>query len=289
MERILPVQPTAQSTSAANDWTIPQRWSEYTPFEHSTWDLLYSRQVEQLRDLVVPSFMRGLDVLAMAEAGIPNFEILSDRLRRRTGWTVVAVEGLVPDETFFEHLANRRFVAGRFIRSPDQLDYLQEPDIFHDVFGHVPLLADPIYADYMQAYGQGGLRAMGVGQIRRLAHLYWYTVEFGLIRDSSRLKLFGAGIVSSHGESQYALHDPKPLRVGFDVRRVLRTKYEIDAYQQNYFVIDSFEDLLRKTVDIDFGAIYDELATLPDIPVGKVLPTDVLFPPNNATVDAVRT
>ena len=277
------MQTTAPSTppvGAAADWTIPQRWADYTPREHATWDLLYARQVEQLPELVVPSFMQGLQTLGMQDPGIPDFNLLSQRLGKLTGWSVVCVPGLVPEDTFFEHLANRRFVAGRFIRSPEQLDYLQEPDVFHDVFGHVPLLANPAYADYMQAYGKGGLRAMGFKQIHRLAHLYWYTVEFGLIRDRDQLRLFGAGIVSSHGESHYALYDPKPLRIGFDLRRVLQTAYEIDAFQKNYFVIDSFEDLLHKTVDVDFAEIYRELAALPDLAVATHLPGDVLFPPN---------
>jgi phenylalanine-4-hydroxylase len=277
------MQTTAPSTApagAAADWTIPQRWSDYTPREHATWDLLYARQAKQLPQLVVPSFIQGLETLGMDTPGIPDFEALSQRLGKLTGWRVVCVPGLVPEETFFEHLANRRFVAGRFIRSADQLDYLQEPDVFHDVFGHVPLLANPDYADYMQAYGKGGLRAMGFNQIDRLAHLYWYTVEFGLIRDGNQLRLFGAGIVSSHGESHYALYDHRPLRIGFDLRRVLRTAYEIDAFQKNYFVIDSFEDLLHKTVDVDFAEIYRDLATLPDLAVATGLPDDVMFPPN---------
>jgi phenylalanine-4-hydroxylase len=265
---------------AAVDWTIPQRWGDYSALQHATWDRLYARQVKQLPDRVVPSFMQGLQTLGMDRPGIPNFESLSERLYGLTGWRIVCVPGLVPEETFFEHLAKRQFVAGRFIRAPEQLDYLQEPDVFHDVFGHVPLLANPAYADYMEAYGKGGLRAIEFKQIQRLAHLYWYTVEFGLMRDGDQLRLFGAGIVSSHGESHYALYDPKPLRIGFDLRRVLQTAYEIDAFQQNYFVIESFEDLLKKTVDVDFADIYRELTTLPDLPVATRFPTDVLFPPN---------
>jgi phenylalanine-4-hydroxylase len=265
---------------AAPDWTIPQRWSDYSSLEHATWDQLYARQVKQLSALVVPSFMQGLHALGMDNPGIPDFEALSERLGKLTGWRIVCVPGLVPEETFFAHLANRQFVAGRFIRSPEQLDYLEEPDVFHDVFGHVPLLANPAYADYMQAYGKGGLRAIEFNQIERLAHLYWYTVEFGLMRDRDELRLFGAGIVSSHSESHYALYDPTPLRIGFDLRRVLQTAYEIDAHQRNYFVIESFDDLLKKTVDVDFADIYRKLATLPDLPVAMRLPGDVLFPPN---------
>ena len=269
---------------AAADWTIPQHWAEYTDVEHGTWDLLLERQLRQLPELVAPAFLKGLHALDLGAGGVPDFERLSERLQRLTGWSVVAVPGLVPQEIFFDHLANRRFVAGRFIRTPAQLDYLQEPDVFHDVFGHVPLLADPIYADYMQAYGRGGLRAMQFGALEELARLYWYTVEFGLVRDGDRLRIFGAGIVSSGGESDYALHDPTPLRIGFDLRRVMRTQYAIDSFQKNYFVIDSFEDLLRQTVEADFAPIYRELALLPVISPGTTVRGDTLFAPNAAAL-----
>ncbi|BBD99492.1 phenylalanine 4-monooxygenase [Sphingobium amiense] len=259
---------------AAADWTISQDWSAYTAAEHALWDRLFARQAALLPGRVAPQFLEGLDILRMDRPGIPDFGRLSERLMQRTGWQVVAVPGLVPDRLFFEHLANRRFVAGRFIRRPDQIDYLQEPDVFHDVFGHVPLLADPVFADYMQAYGQGGLRADALGAIDRLARLYWYTVEFGLVRDGGGLKLYGAGIVSSHAESLFALEDPSPNRIGFDLRRVMRTRYRIDDYQQTYFVIDSFDDLLRATVETDFAPLYAALEQRSDLDIDTVLPTD---------------
>lgn len=261
----------------AEDWTIPQDWAAYTPQEHALWDRLFARQAQMLPDRAVAEFMNGLDVLRMTRPGIPDFDELSERLMKLTGWQVVAVPGLVPDRLFFDHLANRRFVAGRFLRTPDQIDYLSEPDIFHDVFGHVPLLANPAFADYMQAYGQGGLRADGLGAIDRLARLYWYTVEFGLVRQGDDLKLYGAGIVSSHGESIYALDDPSPNRLGFDLKRLMRTRYRIDDYQQSYFVIDSFEDLLRQTVETDFAPLYAELDGLPDLDTDTILPTDRVY------------
>jgi phenylalanine-4-hydroxylase len=261
----------------AADWTVPQRWDAYTPAEHAVWDTLFERQTAMLQDRAAPAFLRGLDVLHLSRSGIPDFAELSARLQALTGWQVVAVPGLVPDEVFFGHLAERRFVAGRFIRSADSLDYLQEPDVFHDVFGHVPLLADPVFADYMQAYGRGGLRAAGVGAIARLARLYWYTVEFGLVRDGEALKLYGAGIVSSRGESRYALDDPSPNRLGFDLRRLMRTPYRIDDFQQVYFVIDSFDDLLRQTLETDFGPLYAELADAPDIAIEAIVPEDRVF------------
>jgi phenylalanine-4-hydroxylase len=259
---------------AAPDWTIPQAWDAYSPVEHAMWDRLFERQARMLPGRAAPEFIDGLDILRISRPGIPNFDELSERLMKATGWQVVAVPGLVPDRVFFEHLANRRFVAGRFIRTPEQIDYLQEPDVFHDVFGHVPLLANPVFADYMQAYGEGGLRAESLGAIDRLARLYWYTVEFGLVRRGDALKLYGSGIVSSYGESLFALDDPSPNRLGFDLRRVMRTPYRIDAYQQTYFVIDSFEDLLRQTIETDFAPLYAELAASDDIAIDAILPSD---------------
>ena len=262
---------------AAADWTIPQRWADYTAQDHATWDALFDRQVRLLPGRVAPEFLDGLDMLRLSNGGIPNFDELSDRLMRATGWQVVAVPGLVPDEVFFDHLANRRFVSGNFIRQPHQLDYLQEPDVFHDVFGHVPLLANPVFADYMQAYGRGGQRAAAMGAIDRLSRLYWYTVEFGLVRSGDAFRIFGAGIVSSFSETTFALDDPSPNRIGFDLQRVMRTKYRIDDFQQNYFVIDSFEDLLDRTLTTDFGPLYAALDGEPDIAIDAILPDDRVF------------
>lgn len=266
-----------RAPGAAEDWTVPQDWSRYTAVEHATWDRLFARQAAMLPSRVSPEFVEGLDILRMTKPGIPDFAELSERLMKATGWQVVAVPGLVPDDVFYDHLANRRFVAGNFIRTPEQLDYLQEPDIFHDVFGHVPLLANPVFADYMAAYGRGGQRAAALGMIDRLARLYWYTVEFGLVRSGGALKIYGAGIVSSFGESRFALDDPSPNRLGFDLKRLMRTKYRIDDYQQNYFVIDSFDDLLRQTLETDFGPLYAEIAGQPDIEIEAILPTDIVY------------
>lgn len=263
--------------NASKDWTIPQNWDDFTPADHAMWDKLFDRQARLLPGRVAPEFMAGLDVLRMDKPGIPQFDALSERLMKLTGWQVVAVPGLIPDDVFFDHLANRRFVSGNFIRTPEQIDYLQEPDVFHDVFGHVPLLAHPVFADYMQAYGQGGQRAGTLGAIERLARLYWYTVEFGLIRHAEGMHIFGAGIVSSYGESIFALDDPSPNRIGFDLKRTMRTDYRIDDYQQTYFVIDSFEDLLRQTLDTDFAPLYTDVLSQPDIPIETVLPEDRVY------------
>ena len=256
------------------DWTISQDWESYTAEDHAMWDRLFERQARLLPGRAVPEFIEGLDILRLDRAGVPNFEDLSRRLMKATGWQVVAAPGLVPDEVFFEHLANRRFVSGRFIRSAGQEGYLQEPDVFHDVFGHVPLLANPVFADYVQAYGKGGLRAAGLGSLVNLSRLYWYTVEFGLIRSDEGLRIYGAGIVSSSAESVFCLEDPSPNRVGFDMERVMQTDYRIDDFQQTYFVIDSFEDLLHQTLDTDFAPIYARLADRPTLPVDALAPTD---------------
>jgi len=265
---------TGRPADTAPDWTIPQDWVRYSSSEHKVWDLLYDRQTKMLQDRACEAFRRGVGHLRLSEKGIPNFEELSERLFKLTGWRVVAVPGLVPDEVFFDHLANRRFVAGRFIRKPDQLDYLQEPDVFHDLFGHVPLLSDPVFADYMQAYGEGGLKALRLGALEKLARLYWYTVEFGLISEPGGLRLYGAGILSSFGESQFARDDASPNRLGFDLLRVMRTRYRIDDYQQSYFVIDNFDQLLRQTRDVDFSPLYRQLEKLTDLAPDAVMPSD---------------
>ena len=256
------------------DWTIPQGWDAYSAEDHATWDTLYARQMQLLPGRASDAFLRGLDALKLSESGIPDFEELSDRLEALTGWRVVAVPGLVPDEVFFEHLANRRFPAGNFIRGAHQLDYLEEPDVFHDVFGHVPMLADPVFADYLEAYGRGGQRALGMDALKYLGRLYWYTVEFGLIAEPEGLRIYGSGIVSSFSESRFALDDPSPNRIKLDLARVMRTEYRIDDFQQNYFVIPSFDELLRLTVETDFAPLYDELKALPDIPVAEIVDGD---------------
>ena len=273
--------PMAVNTTApagcAADWTVPQGWRYYTAAEHALWDRLFRQQCALLPSRVTPEFLDGVKLLGLDEPGIPDFERLSEKLLALTGWRVVAVPGLVPDEVFFEHLANRRFVAGSFLRKPEQVDYLQEPDVFHDVFGHVPLLAHPVFADYLQAYGQGGQRAQGLGVLPLLARLYWYTVEFGLVRSAAGLRIYGAGIVSSRTESLFSLDDAAPHRLGFDLQRVMRTRYRIDDFQQTYFVIDSFEDLLEQTLCTDFGPLYKALAGVEELDPATVLPTDCVL------------
>jgi phenylalanine-4-hydroxylase len=255
------------------DFTIDQQWASYSADEHNRWDRLFKRSRAILQDRACDEFIKMLNALELSESGIPHMEKLSDRLEKMTGWRVVAVTDLVPDDVFFDHLANRRFPAGAFIRLEAEMDYLEEPDIFHDVFGHVPLLANPVYANFMQAYGKGGQRAMQLGHLPNLARLYWYTVEFGLVRSNSELRIFGAGIMSSYTESVFALESDSPNRVAFDLERVMRTKYVIDDFQQTYFVIDSFDKLLEECYQ-DFGALYERISTASDVEAQELIDGD---------------
>ncbi|HEX8482351.1 MAG TPA: phenylalanine 4-monooxygenase [Allosphingosinicella sp.] len=246
----LPPPPPARPLGTAEDWTIPQRWERFGAEEHRVWDVLYARQRRKLAGRAVAAFERGLDSLLLSRSGIPDFDDLNDRLFARSGWMVVAVPGLLPDEIFFAHLARRQFPAGNFIRPATSLDYLEEPDVFHDVFGHVPLLADPWFADFMQRLGEEGLKAVSAGRVALFSRLYWFTVEFGVALEDGALRLYGAGLASSFGEAAYALDSAKPQRLPFDLERVIRTPYRSDIFQPRYFVIDGL-DTLRTGIDLD--------------------------------------
>jgi phenylalanine-4-hydroxylase len=266
---------TAEHPSNA-DWTIDQGWDHYAPAEHAVWKTLFERQTKLLPGRACDEFVAGMRALPITADAIPDFRRLSDVLGRHTGWQVVAVPGLVPDEVFFEHLAHRRFPAGHFIRKPHELDYLEEPDVFHDVFGHVPMLMHPVIADYIQAYGVGGLRAQRLGKLNNLARVYWYTVEFGLLHQANGLRIYGSGIVSSYTESIFALDDPSPNRIGFNLERVMRTRYRIDDFQETYFVVRNLDELLE-LARIDFGPIYERIEALPEYQPGQILDSDVVL------------
>ena len=258
------------------DWTIDQGWADYTAEEHAVWKTLFERQSALLPGRACDAFVDGMQKLPIGAEQIPDFRALSAVLMQTTGWQVVAVPGLVPDDVFFDHLAHRRFPAGHFIRKPHELDYLEEPDVFHDVFGHVPMLMNPVMADYIQAYGQGGLRAKALGVLDKLSRVYWYTVEFGLVQQADGIRILGAGIASSFTETVFALDDPSPHRIGFDLERVMRTRYRIDTFQKTYFVIDRFAQLIEATGP-DFTPIYDKLAQREAFPAGKVLESDQIY------------
>ncbi len=257
------------------DWVIDQGWDRYSKEEHAVWKTLFERQARLLPGRACDEFVHGMQALPIGAESIPDFRRLSDVLMKRTGWQVVAVPGLVPDEVFFEHLANRRFPSGNFVRKPDQLDYLEEPDVFHDVFGHVPMLMNPTIADYIQAYGEGGLRALRLGHLKSLARAYWYTVEFGLVQQSDGLRIYGAGIASSYTESVFSLESASPNRLRFDLERVMRTNYRIDDFQECYFVIDHLNDLLE-LAQTDFAPIYARLECGPEYEPGDVAETDTV-------------
>lgn len=255
------------------DWTIEQNWEGYAATEHGVWRTLYQRQTSLLPGRACAEYLDGMAALPIGPEAIPDFRRLSDILMRRTGWQVVAVPGLVPPEVFFEHLANRRFPAGQFIRRPEQLDYIEEPDVFHDVFGHVPMLMHPILGDFLQAYGEGGLRAQRLGALDQLSRVYWFTVEFGLLAQEDGLRIYGAGIVSSFAETRFALEGSSPNRLKFNLERVMRTRYRIDDFQESYFVLDRLDDLLR-LAEIDFAPLYAEAQALPELEPGELLPDD---------------
>jgi phenylalanine-4-hydroxylase len=262
---------TAQTVE---DCIIDQGWERYTEEDHAIWRTLFERQQQTLKGKVCQEYLDGLAALGIGPEGIPNFEQMNVRLRELTGWEVVAVPGLVPGRPFFQMLASRRFPAGTFIRTRVQLDYLEEPDIFHDIFGHVPLLTNPAYADYMQEYGRIGLDAIEHKGVKFLSRLNWYTIEFGLIRKPEGIQIYGAGIVSSFGEARYVVEDLSANHLAFDLDRVLRTGYYIDDFQATYFVIDRFEDLFHVLKGSDFIAKFEQVRPLPAHTPFEILPGD---------------
>jgi phenylalanine-4-hydroxylase len=257
---------------------VEQPWDDYSATDHDVWRRLYERQRTLLVGRAADEFLAAQDAMGMTPDRIPKFADMDSALREATGWTLIGVEGLLPELDFFDHLANRRFPVTWWIRKPEQIDYIEEPDLFHDLFGHVPLLMNPVFADYMAAYGRGGVKAHGIGPeaLVNLTRLYWYTVEFGLIRQADGLRIYGSGIVSSKGESIHCLDSDAPNRIGFDLERIMRTRYRIDTFQKTYFVIDSFEQLMQATGP-DFAPIYARLGNQPSYPAGTVLDSDRVY------------
>ena len=244
-------------SSMRPDYTVDQDWDGYSEAEHELWRRLYRRQESLVARYACDEFNQAMQALDFSK-GIPSFEAVNRKLGPATHWQLVAVPGLLPDLTFFEHLANRRFPVTVWLRNPEEFDYIVEPDIFHDFFGHVPMLFNPVFANYIQAYGRGGIKAHELGAIEMLARLYWYTVEFGLIDTPRGIKVYGAGILSSGGEIGYSIDSPDPNRIGFDLLRIMQTRYKIDTYQETYFVIRDFEQLFEATAP-DFTPYYESL------------------------------
>ena len=264
-------------SSIGPDYVVDQRWDAYTSAEHALYRRLYGRQARLVPAYACEEFVASLARLDAAGA-IPRFDRVSQALHAATGWRIVAVPGLVPDAVFFGHLANRRFPVTVWLRRPEEFEYIVEPDVFHDFFGHVPMLFDPVYADYLQAYGQGGLKAGRLDALTFLARLYWYTVEFGLIATPRGLRTYGAGILSSGGELRYAIEDPRPQRIRFDLERIMRTEYRIDRFQATYFVIESFAELFEATAP-DFTPIYERIRHLPTLAADAHAATDAKVRP----------
>lgn len=256
------------------DYTVEQAWSAYTPEEHALWRRLYARQAALVPRYACREFIDSLAALDFGDA-IPRFDTVNAKLCAATRWQLVAVPGLLPDAVFFEHLANRRFPVTVWLRRPEEFDYIVEPDVFHDFFGHVPLLFDPVFADYLEAYGKGGIKAQGLGAIEMLSRLYWYTVEFGLIETPAGVRTYGAGVLSSGGELPHCIESEQPNRIAFDLVRIMRTRYKIDTYQETYFVIREFRELFEATAP-DFTPYYAQLAGRSPYAPGEVLPTDRL-------------
>jgi phenylalanine-4-hydroxylase len=257
------------------DYTVDQDWDAYTGTQHDLWRRLYARQVALVPEYACEEFSATLATLDYG-AGIPRFDAINRKLAASTHWQLVAVPGLVPDFVFFDHLANCRFPVTVWLREPEEFDYIVEPDIFHDFFGHVPLLFNPVFADYMQAYGRGALKAHALGAIEMLARLYWYTVEFGVIETPQGLRAYGSGILSSGGEIRYCIDSPNPNRIGFDLLRIMQTRYKIDTYQETYFVIRDFGELFRAT-EPDFTPYYAQLRGREPHAAGAVLATDRVY------------
>lgn len=246
---------------AAIDYSVEQDWSAYTAADHALYRRLFERQSKLVPKYACPEWISAIAGLDAARE-IPRFDHVSQELKKQTGWEIVAVPGLIPDDAFFTHLANRRFPVTVWLRKPEEFDYIAEPDVFHDFFGHVPLLFDRTYADHLHEYGKGGLKAMRLDAVTMLARLYWYTIEFGLMQTSSGVRAYGAGLLSSGGELAYCVEDPHPRRLPFELERVMRSEYLIDRYQETYFVIDSFEHLMRATAP-DFTPLYARVRSLP--------------------------
>jgi phenylalanine-4-hydroxylase len=264
--------PRGDYSRAESDYTCAQDYAAYTAQDHETYRRLYERQVALLQGLACDEFIAALPLLGAKDC-IPRFKDINARLRPATGWEIVGVPGLIPELAFFNLLANRKFPVTDWIRKPEELDYIVEPDVFHDLFGHVPLLFNPVLADYVQRYGQGGLKAHQLGACEQLSRLYWYTIEFGLIEQANGLRAYGAGILSSSGELNYAVTSPEPQRIRLNLQRAMRTRYKIDTYQQIYFVIDSFEQLFGLTAP-DFSPLYERLKDLSDVAANVSLPED---------------
>jgi len=249
-----PSPPASPAGRSWADYLVPQDWAHFTAEEHGVWDTLFARQVPYLGQRIVTPFLEGIPALGLDEPGIPDLVRLNARLEPLTGWRCVSVPGLVPDDAFFAMLAERAFPIGNFIRGADSLDYLEQPDCFHDIFGHVPMLAHSHVARLMQALGRLGVEAIAGGFGETISRLYWHTVEFGLARESGEVKILGAGLASSFGEAHFAIEADVP-RPRFTPRDAAATGYRSDAFQPLYFVSDSLDEVAAELELLDLAGL----------------------------------
>jgi phenylalanine-4-hydroxylase len=232
------------------DYVVPQEWESFSDDDHAVWDLLFARQVELLGTRVVAAFLDGIDLLRLSHPGVPDLDELNAILQPRTGWKTVAVSGLVPDDIFFAMLSERVFPVGNFIRKREELDYLEEPDCFHDMFGHIPMLAHHSFADMARHIGELGVAAIAAGEGERVSRIYWHSVEFGLAREHGALKILGAGLASSFGEAHFSLECAEVERLPFTVERALNTPYKNDEFQPHYLVSQSLEQTISEILTL---------------------------------------
>jgi len=237
-------------SSRWQDFVVSQNWDSFTEEDHAVWDLLFARQVELLGSRVVSPFLDGVDLLKLSHPGVPDVEGLNAILEPRTGWCTVAVPGLVPDAIFFAMLSERVFPVGNFIRTREQLDYLEAPDCFHDMFGHIPMLAHHEFAEMTRHIGELGVAAIAAGDGHRAARLYWHSVEFGLARENGELKILGAGLASSFGEAHFSLESDAVERLEFSAERAVNTPYRHDAFQPRYLVSRSLEETVAEVLSL---------------------------------------
>lgn len=264
----------ARKSGNADDWTVPQDWQRFSDADHERWAEMVSFQTHALQGLASHAFLDGIEKVGLDKGGIPNFNTFNPQFRDVTGWEVVPVAGVIPNEPFFKMLSERRFPVANFLRSGGAKDYNDEPDMFHDVYGHLPMFADPTFAEFMVAYGRAGLRAERIGMSDWLGRLYLHTVEFGLVREGEELRAYGAGLLSSHAETVHAQTSDKPRRLRFDLPRLMRTQWLFDTFQPTYFVIDSFDALLEEMETTSLRQVYDNVRDLPLIPIGAADPSD---------------
>ncbi len=254
-----------------------EQWEKFTESDHNTWKVLFERQSAVLEYRATEELIDGMEKLSICKDQIPKFSDLNAILHKETGFSIIPVKGFIPEDLFFKFLSERKFPSTCFIRKVHQLDYLEEPDIFHDVFGHIPLLVNPIFANFMQEFGLKGLEAIEFGLLKFAATLYWFTVEFGLINSKDGPKIYGAGISSSHSESIYSVESSLPIRIKFNIRRVMKTNYHIDAHQRTYFVIKNFTELFDALRSLNWEEIKDTCELFPEIDQGILISDSELY------------